>query len=124
MRLLGNVLWVICGGLLSAICFALAGFLLCITIIGIPFGVQCFKVCELSLAPFGKKVTYDSGFSATLGNILWIILFGWELTLAHLALALFFCITIIGIPFGKQFFKLAAISFLPFGATIETKHVF
>jgi uncharacterized membrane protein YccF (DUF307 family) len=124
MRVLGNLLWAICGGLLSALSWVLAGLVLCITIIGIPLGKQCFKLAGLSLNPFGKKVTYEGEkFSATLGNIIWILLFGWEMALSNLICGLILYITIIGIPFGKQFFKLASVSLFPFGATIEQEHV-
>ena len=124
MRLLGNLLWAICGGLLSALSWVLAGLVLCITIIGIPLGKQCFKLAGLSLNPFGKTVTYEGEkFSATLGNIIWILVFGWEMALSNLICGLILCITIIGIPFGKQFFKLASVSLFPFGAIIEQEHV-
>jgi uncharacterized membrane protein YccF (DUF307 family) len=123
MRLLGNILWMICGGLLSALEFVLAGLLLCVTIIGIPWGKQCFKLAGLSFSPFGKKITYEEGFARTIGNIIWIILFGWEFALSNLILGVLLCITIIDIPFGKQYFKIAAVSFMPFGAEITQEHV-
>ena len=124
MRLLGNLLWAIFGGLLSWLSWVLAGILLCITIIGIPWGKQCFKLAGLSLNPFGKKVTYEEGgVSVGLGNIIWILVFGWEMALTNLILGVIMYITIIGIPFGKQFFKLASVSLMPFGAKIEQEHV-
>ncbi len=120
MSLLGNIIWLIFGGLLSAITWAVAGLLCCLTIIGIPFGIQCFKIAALVLAPFGREIELgEFGFSSALGNILWIIFLGWELCLSHFIAGIIFSITIIGIPFGKQHFKLAGLSFLPFGAQIN-----
>ena len=123
MRIILNILWFICGGLVSCLGFLAAGLLFCITIIGIPFGVQCFKLAGLTAWPFGKEVVYTGGVTSTLANILWIILIGWESALVNLLIGVVLCITIIGIPWGKQFFKIAAVSFMPFGAEIRTKHV-
>ena len=123
MRLLANIIWFILGGFISFIELVVIGLILCITIVGIPFGMQCFKLAGLAVAPFGKEVTYSMGFTATLGNIIWIIFVGWETALTDLLLGLILCITIVGIPLGKQFFKLGAVSFLPFGADIRVKHV-
>ena len=120
MSLLGNIIWLICGGLLAALGWAIAGLLVCLTIIGIPFGIQCFKTARLVLAPFGKDVDVgDFGGGGLLANILWILLLGWELCIAHLSAGLALCITIIGIPFGLQHFKLAKLAILPFGARIS-----
>lgn len=106
------------GGLFSAIGWFLLGLILCITIIGIPFGKQCFKVSKLMLAPFGKKV--DTNFSShPIINVIWAILFGWEMALSNILCGVVYCITIIGIPFGKQWFKFAKLSFIPFGAVVE-----
>ena len=123
MRLLGNLLWAIFGGLFCALEWVFVGLLLCVTVIGIPWGKQCFQLAGLSLNPFGKKITREDNTGTTLGNLIWIVLFGWEMALTDLGLGLLMCITIIGIPFGKQFFKLAEVSLLPFGVTIETEHV-
>lgn len=118
MKLIGNILWVLFGGFFLCLSWLIAGLLCCITIIGIPFGIQCFKLASLSLFPFGKNITYGNiGVGSLLGNVLWIIFLGWELALAHLFVGLFFCITIIGIPFGLQCFKLAQVSLFPFGAS-------
>ena len=124
MRILPNILWLICGGFISWLGFVMAGILFCITIIGIPFGMECFKLASLSAWPFGKEVDYRVGFSSTLGNILWILLIGWESALTNLLIGAVLCITIIGIPWGKQFFKIAAVSFMPFGAEVKVAHVF
>lgn len=124
MRVLGNLLWMLCGGLVSAFSFACCGLLLCLTVIGIPWGKQCFKLASLSLNPFGKEVeTVSSGITSSLLNLLWILLFGWEFAAGCLITGLLLCITVIGIPFGKQFFKIASVAFLPFGKEIRTVHV-
>ena len=124
MRIILNILWFIFGGLVSWLGMVLAGILFCITIIGIPFGKQCFKIAGLIAWPFGKDVTYHGGVGSTIGNILWVLLIGWESALVNLILGVVLCITIIGIPWGKQYFKIAALTFLPFGAEIKTAHVF
>lgn len=118
MKFLGNLLWFLIVGLGSAISWFLVGVIWCITIIGIPFGKQCFKFASLSLFPFGKEVT--TNFSKhPIANVLWIIFGGLELTLGYLIMGLLLCITIIGIPFGKQCFKLMKLSFVPFGSTVS-----
>lgn len=119
MSFLGNIIWLIFGGILAAIGWLIAGLILCITIIGIPFGIQCFKISALVLTPFGKKAEIGSfGVGGLLLNILWIIFLGWELAIGHLIIGIFFCITVIGIPFGLQHFKLAKLGLIPFGAKI------
>jgi len=118
MKIVGNIIWFILIGIWSWIGWVLIGLIFCITIIGIPFGKQCFKIAKLSVLPFGKDV--DINFDAhPIANILWLIIFGWEFALGYLISALVYCITIIGIPFGKQSFKLAKLSLLPFGAIIK-----
>ena len=120
MKTIGNILWLIFGGILLWLFWIIAGILCCITLIGIPFGIQCFKLAGLSLWPFGTEITYGNmGVGSLLGNILWLILIGWELALAHVFVGLFFCITIIGIPFGLQSFKLAQLALFPFGASFR-----
>ncbi len=118
MRVLGNIIWFIFGGLILSIVWLLLGIVLCITIIGIPFGLQCFKVSKLVIAPFGKKVTMHFG-SHPIANFLWVILFGWWLALVQFLMGVITCITIIGIPAGLQSFKMAKLAFAPFGATID-----
>jgi len=119
MSLLGNLIWLVFGGIIAAIGWFASGLILCITIIGIPFGIQCFKISALVLWPFGKQVELGHfGVGGLLFNILWLIFFGWELALAHFITGLIFCITIIGIPFGLQHFKLAKLGLIPFGANI------
>lgn len=122
MHLLGNLIWIVFGGLITSIFWLIAGILCCITFIGIPFGIQCFKISSFVLWPFGRDVEIGSfGFGGLIGNLLWILLLGWELFISHIVVGLIFCITIIGIPFGKQHFKLAKLSLVPFGARIYNK---
>ena len=120
LRFLGNLAWFLLGGFLIAILWVIAGLLLCVTIIGIPFGIQCFKLAGFQLAPFGRhiEVAGTGGCSMVFGNILWIVLFGWELALANVIAGVVFGVTIIGIPFAMQSFKLAALSLAPFGMTV------
>lgn len=120
MSCLGNIIWIIFGGLFGAIACAFTGVLWCLTIVGIPVGLQCFKMAGLQLAPFGKEVvTVDSGNCSLILNILWLIFGGLELCIANLISAFFLCITIVGIPFAKQSLKLAALSLMPFGKEIR-----
>lgn len=118
MRCLGNLLWLIFGGLLLGLSWALAGLLCCITIIGIPFGVQCFKIAGFVLAPFGKEPLGERRAGSCLLNGLWILLFGWELALVSLVVGVGYCITIVGVPLGIQSFKLARLAIWPFGTDI------
>lgn len=120
MSFLGNLIWFIFGGFWSWLLWFLYGILWCITIIGIPIGTQCFKFAKLSLFPFGKEVdTSGMGTFSTLLNIIWVIVTGIPMALNYAILGLAFCITIIGIPFGKQYFKLAKLALTPFGANVK-----
>ena len=122
MRVIGNILWFILYGLWAGLLWSVSGVLCCITIIGIPLGIQCFKIAGFVFWPFGRDISYTNmGFSSVLGNILWIILFGWGLALSSLLAGAILCVTLIGIPFGLQCFKLVKISFIPFGAEIIKK---
>ena len=118
MKLIGNILWFICGGIISGLSWLAAGILWCITIVGIPIGLQCFKFAGLSFWPFGKEVVYGGGVMSTIANLFWLIISGIPLALENLILGLICCITIIGIPFGKQFFKIAKLALTPFGASV------
>lgn len=118
MRILGNILWIIFGGLFASIMYFIAGIILCITIIGIPFGLQAFKFANLVLTPFGKEVKLNFD-KHPIANILWLIFFGWEIMMSHLVAGVILCITIVGIPFGLQAFKLAKLAIFPFGATLK-----
>jgi uncharacterized membrane protein YccF (DUF307 family) len=124
MNLLLNIIWLIFGGFLLVLGYLLGAVLLCITIIGIPFGIQCFKLAGLALAPFGRDVREKeppSGCLAVIMNILWIILPGLELALAHLVLALVFAITIIGLPLAAQHLKMTRLALLPFGFEVRAR---
>lgn len=123
MRLLGNLLWFIFGGIVAGLSWVIAGILWCITIIGIPIGVQCFKFASLAFFPFGKEINYGGGGISMIANIIWLIVTGIPMAVADVIWGCILCITIIGIPFGKQFFKLAKLSLMPFGATIVQEHV-
>ena len=121
MKFLGNHIRLICGGFITALMYWIAGLLLCITIFGIPFGVQLFKIGTLSLWPFGHELVSTANAGGCLQiifNILWIILGWWEIALTHLTFGLILCCTIIGIPWGMQHFKLALASLLPFGKEV------
>lgn len=118
MRLIGNIIWLLPCGLLLGLGWALVGLLWCITIVGIPVGVQCFKFARLSFWPFGRDIILGSGPVSILMNILWLIFGGVELAVTSAVFGLVFFVTIIGIPFGKQCFKLAELALLPFGARI------
>ena len=122
MSFIGNILWFIFGGLFSAIIYFIGGILLCITIIGIPFGIQSFKLGVSILTPFGKDVVEGEDANSPLRiifNIIWLILFGWELALNHLFWAVILAFTIIGIPFAFQHLKLIPLSLFPFGRHLE-----
>lgn len=122
MNFIGNTLWMLLGGLLISAYYALGGLLFCISIIGIPFGLQLFKMAGLALWPFGHEVTSgpnDSGCLAILMNIIWIIFGGVEIAMLHIGFGLFCCLTIVGIPFGMQHFKMALLAFVPFGKEIK-----
>ncbi|MDR2278490.1 MAG: YccF domain-containing protein [Vagococcus sp.] len=122
MNFLGNLIWLIFGGLTGAISWFLAGCLWCVTIIGIPVGLQCFKIAGLSLWPFGKQVVYSNSSMSLLVNIIWLIISGLPLAIGHFISGLFLCITIIGIPFGRQSFKLAQLALMPFGARVVSSN--
>lgn len=122
MKFLGNLLWLVLGGLIVALYYYFMGLLFCITILGIPFGVQLFKIGTFALWPFGHEVIpgpNDSGCLAIIMNVIWIIFGGVEIALTHLTFGVICCITIIGIPFGLQHFKMALLALVPFGKTIS-----
>lgn len=119
MTCLGNIIWLIFGGFINFISWGIVGILWCLTILGIPIGLQCFKMANLSLHPFGRKINYEGKFTATLVNIIWFFLGGIELALVHLASAIVLAITIIGIPFALQQIKFARLAIMPFGSKIN-----
>jgi uncharacterized membrane protein YccF (DUF307 family) len=122
MSILGNIIWFVFGGVLIFLEYIISGLLLCLTIVGIPFGVQCIKLSLLGLTPFGRTITQGdsgSGCLAVLMNIIWILIGGIWIALTHLILGILFGITIVGIPFAKQHFKLASLALSPFGKRIS-----
>lgn len=121
MRTLGNVIWIVFGGIFIAIEYVLASIGLMITIIGIPFGLQSLKLAEMALLPFNKKAVSSptsSGCVSLIMNIIWFFIGGLPIALTHLFFGVLFYITIIGIPFGNQHFKLMKLAFVPFGKVI------
>ncbi len=123
MNLLGNILWLLLGGgIILFIEYAVSGLALCLTIIGIPFGIQCLKLAVVSLAPFGTKIRegeHSGGCLHVVFNVLWIFIGGFWIALTHVIFGILCAITIIGIPFARQHFKLAGLALVPFGKIIE-----
>ena len=118
MRLLGNLIWLVFGGFIAAAGYILGGLALCLTIIGIPFGLQSIKLGVASMAPFGKELEADSDFSGPFHivfNIAWLLLFGWEIAVVHLTSAAILAVTIVGLPFALQHVKLIPLALFPFG---------
>lgn len=118
MNLLLNIIWLILGGFIVVISYLLGGIVLCLTIIGIPFGIQCFKLAGLALMPFGREIREKKppgGALAVIMNVIWIILPGLELAVFHLMMALLLAITIIGLPLAAQHLKMTRLAILPFG---------
>lgn len=118
MKLLGNILWFLFGGLFSGLSWLFCGCFWCLTIIGIPLGLQCFKFMSLAFFPFGKEVHYGGGAVKLIANIFWLLLSGIPMAIENALFGVLLCLTIIGIPFGRQFFKIAKLSLFPFGAKI------
>jgi uncharacterized membrane protein YccF (DUF307 family) len=120
VRVILNVIWLVLAGFWMAIAYALVGIVACILIITIPFGIASFRIANYVLWPFGRTTVprRDAGIGSLIGNIIWIILFGWELALMHLITGIALCLTIIGIPLGLANFKLIPISLLPLGVRI------
>jgi uncharacterized membrane protein YccF (DUF307 family) len=120
MRLLLNLLWIIFGGgFVLWLEYVIGGLILCLTIVGIPFGIQCFKISGLALLPFGKDISVPesarTGVLQLLFNVLWFVVAGVWIFITHIGLAIGLAITIIGIPFAVQHFKLALLAVWPFG---------
>ena len=119
MGLLGNIIWLVFGGLEAALGFLVLGILWCASVIGIPIGLQCFKFAKLTLCPFGKEVEYGELESYLFFNIIWWIFGGLALSLAIALVGAVFCLTVIGIPFGLHFFKIAKLALMPIGAEVR-----
>jgi uncharacterized membrane protein YccF (DUF307 family) len=120
MRTVLNVLWLLLSGLWLAIGYALAGLVLCLLIITIPFGIACFRLAAFVLWPFGRAVVRkaDAGAPSAIANVIWFVLAGLWMAIAHLVLGILLCLTIIGIPLGLGNFKLAAVAIAPLGKEI------
>ena len=118
MKTLDNILWFLFTGLECAIAWFLLGIIWCITIIGIPFGRQCFKMAKLFLWPIGRTV-YSNFGAHPIANVIWLIFGGAGLALSMFVAGIIWCVTIIGIPFGRQCFKLGKLAAIPFGATVS-----
>ncbi len=121
MKILGNLIWLIFGGIIIAIEYFIGSLILMITIIGIPFGIQTLKMAALAIWPFGRDTrmhSISSGCLYILMNVLWLLTGGLWIAATHAIFGILLCITIIGIPFGMQHFKLTAIALSPFGRDI------
>ncbi|MEV3992012.1 YccF domain-containing protein [Streptomyces sp. NPDC049837] len=120
MKAILNVIWLIFGGFWLFVGYMVAGLLLCITVIGIPFGLAAFRIGLYALWPFGQTVVdrRDAGAASCIGNVLWLVLAGWWLALGHVLTGIALCVTIIGIPLGIANFKLLPVSLLPLGKEI------
>jgi len=121
MRLIGNIVWLVFGGIITAIMYCIGSLVLMITIVGIPFGIQTLKMAGLAIAPFGRTTKVHaraSGCLYVIMNLLWLLCGGLWIALSHAFFGALLCLTIIGIPFGMQHFKLAAIALTPFGRDI------
>ena len=117
MSFLGNIIWLIFGGLLTGLSYILAGGLVCLTVVGIPFGVQSINLGVATLSPFGRQIIRRQRGGGILGaifDIIWLFLFGWEIAVAHLSSAAILAITIVGIPFAAQHIKLIPVALFPF----------
>jgi uncharacterized membrane protein YccF (DUF307 family) len=121
MSLLGNIIWLVFGGLLSGIGYIVAGIAICLTIIGIPFGLKAIELGFATLTPFGKEIVLNPGSDSILAlifNIIWVVLFGRAIALHHLLWSIVLAITIVGLPFAKQHFKLMILALFPFGRNL------
>ena len=117
MKTLGNIIWFLLFGLWDGLVCFLLGLICCVTLVGIPFGIALIRIAKLTFLPFGKKVT--TNFSKhPVGNVIWLVLGGAEVALVYAIIGVVLCVTLIGIPFGKQCFKLMKLTALPFGATV------
>ncbi len=121
MSILGNIIWFVLGGAVTGLLWCFAGVIWSITLIGIPVGKQCFKIAGLCFFPFGKTVENAGGTGSFLLNMLWICFTGWTLAVEATAIGLIYCLTIVGIPFGKQYFKIAKLALMPFGANVVNR---
>jgi len=122
MSIIGNIIWLIFGGFLAALGYIIGGLALCLTIVGIPFGLQSIRLGIATLAPFGKEVVEvegDDGCLAIVFTVVWVAAAGWEIAVAHLTAAVILAITIVGLPFARQHFKLIPVALFPFRYTLQ-----
>ncbi|MCT7953938.1 YccF domain-containing protein [Laspinema palackyanum] len=122
MILIGNIIWLIFGGFVTGVGYIIGGLGMCLTIVGIPFGLETIKLGIATMTPFGKEIVEDDNPNSNLKlvlNAIWIIFFGWEIAIAHLVLAALFFVSLIGLPFAEQHFKLVAIALFPFGRDLR-----
>lgn len=118
MRTIGNLIWFLAGGLFTGGLWLATGVLWTVTMIGIPVGLQCFKIARLCFFPFNRRVVTRGGTASLILNLVWIATTGWMLAVEAVTVGLICCITIVGIPFGKQYFKIAGLALMPFGKEI------
>lgn len=120
MRTIGNVLWLLLAGWWLALAYVVAGVIACVLIVTIPFGIASFRLASFVLWPFGRRAVFrqDAGVLAMIGNVVWIVVLGWELALAHLLAGLFLCLTVIGIPLGIACWKMVPLALVPLGQHI------
>ena len=122
MSFLGNIIWLVFGGFVAGLGYIIGGLGLCLTIVGIPFGVQSIKLGFATFTPFGKEIVDGKHANSPLRvifNIIWLVLFGWEIAVAHLVHALILAITIVGLPFAAQHIKLIPLALMPFGRDLR-----
>lgn len=121
LNFIGNIIWFIFGGFFAALGYFFGGLILCLTVVGIPWGLQCFKIAGLVLWPFGKRVVSDSSGTGCLSlfcNIIWLLSGGLYTACIHIVFGILLFLTVIGIPFARQHFKLVEISLMPFGKIV------
>jgi uncharacterized membrane protein YccF (DUF307 family) len=124
VTLVGNIIWLVCGGLLSGLAYILGGVALCLTVIGIPFGYQQIKIGIATLAPFGCELVENENANSPLWlvlNVIWLLIFGWLIALHHLFWAVVLALTVVGLPFALQHLKLIPLALLPFGRDLVRK---
>lgn len=120
MRAIGNVLWLLLAGWWLALAYVVAGLVAFVLIITIPFGIASFRLAGYVLWPFGRTVVWkpQAGLGSLIGNVLWVVLLGWELALGHLVAGLLLCLTVVGIPFGVACWKMVPLALLPLGRDV------
>ena len=118
MRTIGNIIWLIFGGIVMAAVWAFIGAICYVTVVGIPLGRQAFKMASLTLTPFGRNIVYGGGAPSVVANVFWVIIAGIPMATLYVTLGILLCATLVGIPWGVQCFKLAKLSLLPFGSMV------